>query len=549
MAEDDSDILIVGAGASGAAAAWRLSGRGLRVTCLERGGWVDPESSPSSQPDWELIRQHGWHPNPNVRRLPADDLIDDAESAIKPLCFSGVGGSTVMWSCHMPRFHPSDFCTQTLDGVGDDWPLSYANLAPYYDLNEAMMGVAGLRGHPAYPPTRADRLPPVGLAPGARRIAEAFNRLGWSWWPAEVAINTGAPTEGRGSCNHCGPCELHCPRRAKGAVDLTYWPAALDRGVRLVTGARVIEVLTGSEGQARGVVWIDETGGTRRHMAPVVILAGNGIGTPRLLLLSASKAHPAGLANRSGLVGRRLMLHPLGRVTGLFDRPTGGHLGITAGGLVSHQFYETDPARGFARGVKLQGLGTHGPALTALGSLGARVPWGRAHHARFREVFGHAYSLSICAEDMPDTENRIDLSDRLTGADGLPAARMRYHVPAEARRALDFGRDRAREALTEAGAHAFIEMETVPDAGFHLMGTARMGDDPETSVVDRWGQAHDVPGLFIVDGSVFVTGAAVNPTNTLQALALRTADHVLRTRQEDTAKPDTLYHSLKHRFA
>ncbi|WP_417718912.1 GMC family oxidoreductase [Salipiger sp.] len=532
MPETESDVLIVGAGASGAATAWRLAGHGLRVTCLERGRWVDPAASPSSSPDWEIIRQTGWNPNPNLRRGPDDDPVDDAESEIKPLFFNGVGGSTVMWSCHFPRFHPSDFRTRSLDGVGDDWPLSYDDLAPYYHLNEGIMGVAGLPGHPAYPAHDAPRLPAVGLSPGARRVAEAFDRKGWSWWTGEIAINTGAAGPGTGTCNGCGPCELHCPRRAKSATDLNYWPAAIASGARLVTGARVTEVLTDSAGAACGAVWLDDHGAHHRHRAKVVILAGNGINTPRLLLTSG---RGDGLANRSGLVGRRLMLHPMARVTGIFDTPAEGHRGIAAGPVVSHHFYETDPARGFARGVKLQVMGTVGPALTANGALGRRLPWGTEHHSGFASHFGHAMSLSICSDDMPDEANRITLSDSLTGSDGLPAAKMIYRIPEEAGKALAFGRARAREVLAEAGATAFIEMESIPQAGFHLMGTARMGADRETSVIDPWGQAHDVPGLHVADGSAFVTAAAVNPTNTLQALALRLADRIHATRRDRAA--------------
>ena len=523
----ECDVLIVGAGAGGAAAAWRLARHGFSVTCLERGGWIDAASSPSSDDDWEVARQRGWNPNPNRRRGAHDDPVDDTDSEIKPLFFNGVGGSTVVWSCHFPRFHPSDFRTRSLDGVGDDWPLSYDELAPYYDLNEAMMGVAGLPGNPAYPPSGAARLPPVGLSPGARRMAAAFNRAGLSWWPGDIALNTGAPGNGMGRCNNCGPCELHCPRRAKAATDLNYWPAAIEAGARLVTGARVTDILTSPHGAVRGVVWLDEGGNGHRASAPIVMVAANGIGTPRLLL----NAPGAARMNRSALVGRRLMLHPLARVTGLFEAPMDGHRGIAAGSLVSHHFYEIDPARGFKRGVKLQALGTHGPALTALGSLGRRARWGRRHHADFAAMFGHGYSLSVCAEDMPDPENRITLSDRLAGSDGLPAARMVYRIPAEAKKALDFGRSHARAIMRAAGAHDLIEMETVSEAGFHLMGTARMGDDPETSVLDKWCQAHDLPGLFVTDGSAFVTAAAANPTNTLQALALRAADRIAATRR------------------
>ncbi|EPX85100.1 GMC family oxidoreductase [Salipiger mucosus] len=532
MRDTESDVLVVGAGAAGAAAAWRLARHGFRVTVLERGRWVDPADSPASSPDWEVIRQTGWNPNPNIRKGPDDEPVDDAESEIKPLYFNGVGGSTVMWSCHFPRFHPSDFCTRSLDGVGDDWPVSYAELAPYYHENEAIMGVAGVPGHPAYPPHDAPRLPPVGLSPGARRVAEAFNRKGWSWWSGEIAINTGPAGPNAGRCNGCGPCELHCPRRAKSATDLNYLPAAIALGAKVITGARVTEVLTGAGGAACGVAWLDDEGLRHRHMAPVVVLAANGIQTPRLLLASGDGA---GLANRSGLVGRRLMLHPMARVTGIFDEVVEGHRGIAAGPVVSHHFYETDEARPFKRGFKLQVMGTVGPALTANGALGRRMPWGGAHHAAFARQFGHAVSLSVCSDDMPDEANRIVLSDRIAGSDGLPAAKMVYRVPEAAKAALAHGRARAREVLEEAGARDFIEMESIPQAGFHLMGTARMGEDPETSVLDRWSEAHDVAGLFVADGSAFVTAAAVNPTNTLQALALRLADRIAETRRSRAA--------------
>jgi len=532
MADRTCDVIVIGAGAAGAAAAWRLAGHGFNVICLEQGDWTDPSRSPSASPDWELRRQADWHPNPNVRRGAADYPVDDTDCPIRPLMFNGVGGSTVMWSCHIPRFHPSDFRMATLDGVGDDWPLGYAELAPYYDLNETMMGVAGLAGNPAYPAAESTRTDAVGLAPGARLLAAAFGKRGWSWWPADLSVHTGHGYTANEVCNNCGPCELHCPRRAKGAADTAYWPEALRRGARLVTGARVSQVLAGPNGRAAGVVYRDRSGAETRLSAPAVLLAANGVGTPRLLKLSASAGLPDGLANRSGLVGRRLMLHPLARVTGLFDMPVAGHRGITAGSLVSHHFYETDRRRGFVRGIKLQGLGTPGPALVASGALGQRLPWGAEHHDRFVRVFDRAYSLSICADDLPHPENRVELSETLTDSDGLPAPKMIYRVGNETRKALDFGLARAHEAMTAAGAIETIEMPLVRDAGFHLMGTARMGDDPETSVVNRWNESHDVPGLFVIDGSAFVTAAAVNPTNTLQALALRAADQIHATRAD-----------------
>ncbi len=526
----DADVLVIGAGASGAAAAWRLAGAGLRVVCLEQGGWVDPRTVPTLDDDWERQRVGPWHPNPNVRRGPADYPVDDSRSPIRPLMFNGVGGSTVMWSCLAPRFRPTDFRARSLDGVADDWPISYDDLAPYYALNERMMGVAGLAGDPSLPARPAPPFAPVGLNPTERRLAAAADGLGWHWWPADITVTTRA-TADRAACNHCGPCELYCPHRAKGSADVTYWPAALRAGARIVTQARVFRIETDAQGRATGAAFYDAAGVARRMTADAVVLAANGVGTARLLLLSSSGRAPGGLANSSGLVGRTLMLHPLARVTGIFPDPVGGHRGIAAGAITSMEFYDTDAARGFVRGCKLHVLRSHGPAFVARGSTAGRLPWGRAHHRRFAEVFDRTLSVSICADDLPEDDNRVVLHDTLADANGIPAPCMVYRVSENSRRILDFGIARARELLAAAGASEMVEVPLIADAGFHLMGTARMGNDPARSVIDGFGRAHDVPNLFVVDGSAFVTAAAVNPTHTLQAIALRTADHIVESRR------------------
>lgn len=525
----ECDVLVIGAGASGAALSWRLASHGIRVTCLEQGDWVDRARLPSAGDDWESVRLRAWNPNPNIRALPGDYPVDHRDCPMRPLMFNGVGGSTVMWSCHAPRFHPSDFRVRTLDGVADDWPLDYAELAPYYELNDRMSGHAGLAGDPAMPERPARALPPAGLTPGDRRMIAAFERLGWHWWPADLAFNTKA-ADGRGDCNNCGPCEIGCPRRAKSSADLTYWPLAIRHGAQLITHARVAEITVDAQGRASGAAYFDASGAMQRVRASAVVLAANGVGTPRLMLMSQSGRFPNGVANSSGLVGRNLMLHPLARVAGTFDELVYGHRGIAAGAIISKQFYETDRTRGFVRGLKMQLLRSHGPALVALGSTVGRLAWGRAHHRQFQSVFDHTVSVSICADDLPEPENRVVLHDTLTDSNGLPAPAMIYRLGENSRRILEFGVARAKELLTEAGARTAAEWPLISDAGFHLMGTARMGDDPERSVVDRWGRAHDVPNLFVIDGSVFVTAAAVNPTHTIQALALRTADHIIAGR-------------------
>jgi len=522
-----ADVIIVGAGASGAAAAWFLARRGHRVVVLEQGDWVRPESVRSDRADWEHHRLRGMNPNPNVRALPTDYPIVDTDTPIRPLLFNGVGGSTVLWSSHFPRFHPMDFRVHSDDGVADDWPIEYDDLLPYYELNDRMMGVAGLSGDPAHPPRSARQTPPVPLGAGGIRLADAFDRLGWHWWPADTAVNS-RPYRGRRACNACGPCELGCPTGAKASVDVTYWPAALRAGVELVTHARVREIRVGSDGRATGVTFLDADGQEQHRTGSAVVLAANAIGTARLLLLSRSSVHPDGLGNAEGQVGRHLMHHPIATVTGVFDEPLHGYEGTTACSIMSMEFYGTRPGNDFLRGYKLQSLRSHGPAVTASGGFGLDVPWGEGHHRRFDELFARTVSLTVTAEDLPDPENRVALDPDVVDGSGIPAPSLHYRVSDNSRRILDDGIARASEVMAAAGATEVIVSPLLEQGGFHLMGTTRMGIDPERSVVDRFGRIHGAPNVLVVDGGTFTTGGAMNPTSTLQAVALWVADHLDR---------------------
>ena len=531
MAAEHTDVLVIGAGASGAAVAWRLATAGIQVTCLEQGGWVDYARVPSFGQDWELARQTTHHPNPNIRRLPVDYPIDDTDAAIKPLIYNAVGGSTIHWGAHFPRLRPSDFRVRSLDGVADDWPLRYADLERYYDENDRIMGVAGLAGDPGNPPRRHRPMPPLPLGRGAEVMAGAFDRLGWHWWPSDVAINSIPYGAGRGACNHCGPCDLGCPVKARSSTDVTYWPLALNAGARLITDARVFEIETDPSGRAVGAAWHDAGGTVRRMRADVVVLAANGIGTPRLMLLSTSARFPNGLANDTGLVGRRLMHHPTGMVTGVFDEPLDGFKGPFACSILCQEFYETDPARDFVRGYQMQLVRSDGPLGTACGGYLPRVPWGEAHHDAFLEVFGRTASLTVTTEDLPREENRVELHPTLTDGFGIPAPKMVYALDDNTRATIRHGIANASRAFQEAGAKRILPQDLVVQAGFHLMGTARMGDDPAISVVDDTCRAHAADNLLVVDGSVFVTAGALNPTPTIQAIALRAAEALVRDRR------------------
>jgi len=322
------------------------------------------------------------------------------------------------------------------------------------------------------------------------------------------------------------------PRGAKATADLTHWRAAVAAGARLHTGARARRVVLDERGRARGVEYVDRDGGERLATAGVVVLAANGIGTPRLLLLSAGPRHPHGLANRSDLVGRRLMVHPFATVAGVFDEPLRSWFGHAGPKIVSYEFYETDAARGFVRGAKWSLGGVAGPVGIALASAeNDPPPWGSGHRAAMRARLGRTMSWGIFTEDLPEDDNRVTLDPSRSDSDGLPAARVTYRISENTSRMLDFHSRRARESLLAAGAESVHAEAPVRRAGWHLLGTARMGEDPETSVVDRDLQAHDVENLYIADASTFVTAAGVNPTSTVVALAARLAEHLVTARR------------------
>ena len=527
---DIVDVLVIGAGPSGAAFTWSLSEAGIDVLCLEQGDWPDKAAYPQLFDDHEVRRQSEWHPDPNVRGLPQDYPINVDDADIYPLMHNAVGGSSIHWGAHFPRFHPSDFRMKTLDGVGVDWPVSYGEIEPYFDLNDRMLGIAGLDGDTAYPPKSPRQMPPLPLGVLGETMVKGFDRLGWHWWPSDSAINT-AEYDGRDACNFAGPCELGCTRGAKATADVTYWPKALANGARLMTGARVREITVDGDGLASGVVYHDAEGAVREQRARNVVMACNAVGTARLLLNSRSARFPDGLANGSGLLGKHLMMHPVAMVTGVFDQEVDGYKGPLACALFSHQFYETDTSRGFVRGYGFQVVRTFGPVSAALGGVAghSRVPWGKSHREAFSELFNHCITVAIVGDDLPEPSNRVELDPELTDDDGIPAPRIVYKTRDNSRKILDHGIARAEELMEAAGARRTMTNPQIRAGGWHLLGTARMGDDPNRSVVNAHGRSHDVPNLYVVDGSVFVTGGAVNPTSTIQALALHVADAFKRS--------------------
>jgi choline dehydrogenase-like flavoprotein len=524
LRNDIVDVLIIGSGASGAAVAWSLAETKMKILCLEQGDWIKSTDLPANGRDWEARRFSDFDVSPNRRGRDTDYPINDADSPMKIANFNGVGGGTVLFTAHFPRMHPSDFRVRTLDGVADDWPIDYFTLEPFFAENDRMMGVAGLAGDPAYPPHQPP-MPPVPLGKTGTRYAKAMNKLGWHWWPSDIAIAT-TEWNGRAPCINVGHCTPGCAQGAKASVDLTYWPDALRAGVELRTRCRVREITLNEHGMAAGAIYYDPDGIERFQPAEVVIVACNGIGTPRLLLNSVSGRFPNGLANSSDQVGRNLMLHPWPAVRGYIeDEIDGGRGPMTV--MWSKQFYETDPSRGFLRGYTLQfhrGTSLVNEAVTSLAA--GQLPWGRDHHRALRALYNHRLGIGVACEDLPEEHNRVVLDPVLKDSHGIPGARIEYRISENTRRMMEHGIARASEILTAAGATNLYTSRTVLNTPGHLLGTCRMGNDPERSVVNAWGRSHDVKNLFIVDGSVWVTSGGVNPTTTIQAVALYIADSI-----------------------
>ena len=457
------DVLIIGAGASGAVVAWSLARAGLRVVCLEQGDWVDPRSYAHWGPDWERRRQTDWAKDPNVRARPEDYPLDNRDTPITPLMFNAVGGSTIHWSGHFPRFRPSDFRVRTLDGVADDWPLTYWDLAPYYDQNDAFIGVSGLHGDPAYPPRPPRHGPPQGLGPGGEAYVRGLERLGWHWWPSDSALLSaplrggpggptgplGAPRGGARRLQRLRPLRPGLPHRGHVQRPRHLLAGGARPGAELRTRARVRGDHRRSPGAGRGGRLLRRHGegagatgapggaGRQRHRHP----------PPAAQLRLRALPPRSGQLQRAGgaqphVPPRSLRQRDLRRAPGRLPGPLGTFLHC-------QEFYETDPRRGFLRGFQLQLCRDGGPLMTALGaSPSTSSPWGQGHHQALRERFAHTLNVCVMVEDLPEAHNRVTLSPDLTDDHGIPAPRVSYTVGENSRLALDYGIQRGRRSCS-----------------------------------------------------------------------------------------------------
>jgi choline dehydrogenase-like flavoprotein len=507
---EEVDYVIVGVGAAGGVLLQRLARAGFKVLGMEAGpfwdterDWVSDEAG-SHQLYWEDKRVTGGK----------DPLALGANN-----CGKGVGGGSVHWAAFTPRFHPSDFEVYTRDGMGADWPISYWDLKPYYELLELEMPVAG----PAWYPWGD----PHGYAFGPHPMGGVGNSLIKGCMALGIGVSAGGPVAilsgSRGDRPHCiyrGFCIQGCKVGAKASTLVTHVPDALENGAEIRDRCMVSRIHHDKKtNRVTGVSYIDADGKECFQKAKAVIVSGYAIETPRLLLNSACEGYETGLANSSGTVGRYLMAQIGNVIMGRFDEPVRMYKAPPAHAL-TEEFYETDPKRDFARGFAIQTVGPL-PIAFAKQMMAARGNWGWGMR-RIMMDYNHWSAFGLLGEILPWADNRVTLSEE-TDQFGLRVAHVNFDLHDNDIKLRNFGRDKTEEIMRAAGAQ-----EVVQEARFaHLVGAARMGRDPATSVVDGFGRTHDIANLFVCDGSIFPTQGSANPGLTIQALAARTADYLV----------------------
>lgn len=502
-----------------------LAEAGVSVVVIESGRRFDPLTDYRS--DRSEFPVGAW------KVFEPEDPRQDLYTASGPLGFryirvKGVGGSTVVSWGVFPRFHESDFRARSEDGMADDWPITYADLESYYTRVEYELGVSGVdgkNGNPYDSPrSKPFPTPPHEMSLASQVITKGAKKLGLRPFVPPLAIPT-TSWDGRPACVRAGACGYGCRISAKSSVDVTYVRKAERTGkVQIRTLCTAREITVDGSGKVRSVVYFDPKGQEREIAARAVVVAGNAIETPRLLLLSSSRLFPTGLANSSGLVGKYLTEHLDCGLRARFFQPLENWRGAHVSAMIQ-DYYATDARRGFARGWIVEAATTGNWPVAAARRIGG---WGTAHKVRMKELFGHELEIFAQGEQLPDVRNQVTLDPTVKDHVGLPVP----HLVSEPR-----GNDLAmlpamtgslRDILDASGAVEILDSWSHrPGASIHYMGTCRMGRDPKTSVVDQWCRTHDVPNLFIADSSVFVTGAAAHPMPTLMALATRTADFVV----------------------
>lgn len=508
---DRDAVVIIGSGAGGATLANELAQRGIgKIVILEAGKHYTQADFENDE--WAMFRKiswldkrisaGGWHHTKTYPNLPA-------------WIVKAVGGSTIHWSGVALRFQPHDFRTRQIYGQVEganvlDWPITYEELAPYYDKAEKKMGVTG---------SAASGQPPMPESNQYKVVAAGARKIGYRKIVRPVASNS-TPYDGRPACQQAGFCMQGCKIGAKWSALYTEIPKALATGrVELRPESMVLQVQHDKSGKVNGVLYADSKGRKHLQKARVVCVAGNSIESARLLLNSASTLFPNGLANSSGQVGRNYMNHATAAAVAIHRKPVYMYRGFDIGAVVADEV-ALNSKRGFNGGYYLEGLALGLPYTAAFMKPGG---WGRDVTSAL-EQYDHMTAIWVCGEDMAREQNTITLHPTEKDQYGLPIpiVTKTYHRNDDAIAA--HGLQQFRKLSEAVGATRVIDMPAYPAS--HNMGTNRMSANARDGVVNRWGQAHDVKNLFVSDGSQFTSSSAANPTLTIVALAIRQAEYL-----------------------
>ena len=507
------DAVVIGTGAGGAPILAKLAAAGLRVVALESGPWFSAPQEEFATDELAAARIY-W----------LDERLSGGDT---PIVFgannsgTGVGGSMLHWGAFVPRAHPGDLQLFTEFGEGVDWPLTYQNLVPFYEEVETFLGVSGPSVYP-WDPTRRYPLPPIRINGPGQHMQRGFDALGMRTSPAPIAaLSTDyeRPEYGhRNACVHRGFCHQGCRNGGKASMDTTYLPWAVAVGAEIRPNCFVHGFERDRQDQLTAVLYRetrqDGTVIDRRQSCRAVVLAAGAIETPRLLL-------SAGIANKSGQIGKNFMAHVATQVWGTFDQPVRMNKGFPAT-IISEDRLRPADAK-FVGGYIVQSLGVV-PVTWAQGVARGRQLYGNAL-VQYLDRYNYVAGIGVNGDCLPSSKNYLELSDEL---DAHGVAKPRVHF-SQGKNEIAMSAD-AVEVLTAAWqAAGASDCWTLPRSA-HVIGTCRMGSDAESSVVDPFGRSHDIPNLWLCDNSVFPSSLAANPALTIMALALRTAQQFLSSR-------------------
>ena len=536
------DAIVIGSGAGGGPLAARMAEAGCNVLLLERGPFHRREEY--ARDEVTATRRDFFTPSP------ADEphvLVQGADARPQATYLgwigNSVGGGTVRMGGFFYRFHPDDFRMASLYGEYEalaDWPYDYDELEPFYTQAEWDCGISGAGGTNPFEGTRSAPypLPPLDTHPLTAFLEQACQRMGWHPFPTPRAVAS-RPYRGRPACSYCGFCPgFGCSTGAKSSVQETYVARALATGnCELRPDVMVREVTVDRHGKATGCVYLDCDGDAHEVRARIVCVCCSAVESARLLLLSKSPQFPDGLANGSGLVGRNLQFHGFSNGRARFhyknhpDKPLRHPNPFLECSIADHYFLPQGVSDLPKGGVIRFGLPAASPIAAALRAAedGPNLLWGSRLEQRVREYF-HEYltvDFEVFHDFIPNDRTFVTLDPKVRDKWGLPVARIHLDVPEHHRVAGRWLVERGLEAFSEMGADEIQPEEIGETAPYLVHGTCRAGNDPARSVLDEHCRAHDVPNLFVVDGSFMPTSGGSAPSLTIIANSLRTAEHII----------------------